>query len=61
MFLGGDNAFELKYASGFDSSKSCNPFGDSIGYLSQVMSLSMIQYLQDRLRLGVIIEFPNNS
>ena len=31
--IGGGKAFELKYASGNDSSKSCNPFGEGIRYL----------------------------
>ncbi|XP_040948724.1 uncharacterized protein [Gossypium hirsutum] len=31
--LGGSNAFELEYTGSCNSSKSCNPFGDGIGYL----------------------------
>ncbi|EOY12996.1 Uncharacterized protein TCM_031502 [Theobroma cacao] len=58
MFLGQANAFELEYGSGCDSSKSCNPFGDGIGYLPQVMSLSMIQCSEDKLSLRFLIEFP---
>ncbi|XP_022735593.1 uncharacterized protein LOC111288917 [Durio zibethinus] len=61
MFLGRGNVFELEYASGCDSSKSCNPFGNGIGYLPWVMSLSMIQCSEDSLSLRFLIEFPNNS
>ncbi|XP_039011152.1 uncharacterized protein LOC120140205 [Hibiscus syriacus] len=39
MLSGGDNAFELEYASGCGSSKSCCPFGDVIRYLPPAMSL----------------------
>ncbi|TYJ39024.1 hypothetical protein E1A91_A04G036900v1 [Gossypium mustelinum] len=61
MFLGGGNAFELEYTGSCKSSKSCYPFGDSIGYLPSVMSLSMIQCSNDRLSLRFLIEFRNNS
>ncbi|MBA0692909.1 hypothetical protein Goari_010432 [Gossypium aridum] len=61
MFLGRGNAFELEYTGSCKSSKSCNPFGDSIGYLPSVMSLSMIQCSNDRLSLRFLIEFRTNS
>ncbi|XP_022735587.1 uncharacterized protein LOC111288908 [Durio zibethinus] len=61
MVLGRGNVFELEYASGCDSSKSCNPFGDGIGYLPRVISLRMIQCSDDKLSLRLLIEFPNNS
>ncbi|XP_022717737.1 uncharacterized protein LOC111276226 [Durio zibethinus] len=63
IILAGGNAFELEYASGCDSSKSCGPFGNGIGYLPQVMSLRMIQCSdQDmKLKLRFLIEFPNSS
>ncbi|TYI84974.1 hypothetical protein E1A91_D05G405100v1 [Gossypium mustelinum] len=61
MFLGGGNAFELQYIGSCKSSKSCNPFGDSIGYLPSLMSLSMIQCSNDRLSLRFLIEFRTNS
>ncbi|XP_039032493.1 uncharacterized protein LOC120167590 [Hibiscus syriacus] len=61
MLSGGENAFELEYASGCDSSKSCSPFGDNIGYLPPVMSLSTIQCSADGLSLRFLIEFRNNS
>ncbi|XVF18846.1 hypothetical protein REPUB_Repub11eG0058000 [Reevesia pubescens] len=60
MLSGGGNAFELEYASACDSSKSCNPFGDGVGYLPQFMSLSTIQCSEDKLSLRFLIEFPNN-
>ncbi|KAE8691875.1 Detected protein of unknown function [Hibiscus syriacus] len=61
MLSGGDNAFKLEYSSGCDSSKRCSPFGDVIGYLPTMMSLSMIQCSADRLSLRFLIEFRNNS
>ncbi|XWS11036.1 hypothetical protein CRYUN_Cryun38cG0049100 [Craigia yunnanensis] len=61
MLFGQGNAFELEYASGCDSSKSCNPFGDGIGYLPQVMSLSMIHCSEDKLSSRFLMEFPNNN
>ncbi|TYG71756.1 hypothetical protein ES288_D05G423800v1 [Gossypium darwinii] len=59
--LGGSNAFELEYTGSCNSSKSCNPFGDGIGYLPSVISLSMIQCSNDRLSLRFLIEFRNDS
>ncbi|KAG8492413.1 hypothetical protein CXB51_009705 [Gossypium anomalum] len=59
--LGGSNAFELEYTGSCNSSKSCNPFGDGIGYLPSVVSLSMIQCSNDRLSLRFLIEFRNDS
>ncbi|XWS09989.1 hypothetical protein CRYUN_Cryun39dG0037400 [Craigia yunnanensis] len=61
MFLCRGNSSELEYASRCDSSKSCNPFSDGIGYLPQVMSLNMIQCSEDKLTLRFLIEFRNNS
>ncbi|TYH74633.1 hypothetical protein ES332_D05G413900v1 [Gossypium tomentosum] len=59
--LGGSNAFELEYTGSCNSSKSCNPFGDGIGYLPSVISLSMIQCSNDRQSLRFLIEFRNDS
>ncbi|XP_017613674.1 uncharacterized protein LOC108458789 [Gossypium arboreum] len=59
--LGGSNAFQLEYTGTCNSSKSCNPFGDGIGYLPSVISLSMIQCSNDRLSLRFLIEFRNDS
>ncbi|XWS11034.1 hypothetical protein CRYUN_Cryun38cG0048900 [Craigia yunnanensis] len=61
MFLRGVNLFELEYGNGCDSAKNCNPFGDGIGYLPQVMSLSKIQCSEDGQSLRFLVEFPNNS
>ncbi|KAH1063459.1 hypothetical protein J1N35_028446 [Gossypium stocksii] len=61
MFSSGSNAFELEYTGSCKSSKCCNPFGECIGYLPSVMSLSMIQCSNDRLSLRFLIEFWNNS
>lgn len=55
------NAFELEYASDCNSSKSCNPFGDAVGYLPQVMSLNTIQCSTEGQRLRFLMEFPNTS
>ncbi|MFQ6641267.1 hypothetical protein Gotur_016543 [Gossypium turneri] len=59
--LGKSNAFELEYTGSCNSSKSCNPFGDGIGYLPSVISLTMIQCSNDRLSLRFLIEFRNDS
>lgn len=61
MFLGRDHAFELEYASGCDSSKNCNPFGDGLGYLPRFMSMTMIQCSEDKQSLRFMLDFPNNS
>lgn len=55
------NEFELEYASDCNSSKSCNPFGDAVGYLPQVMSLNTIQCSTDGQSLRFLVEFPNSS
>ncbi|ESR65112.1 hypothetical protein CICLE_v10010435mg, partial [Citrus x clementina] len=55
------NAFELEYASDCNSSKSCNPFGDAVGYLPQVMSLNTIQCSTEGQRLRFLMEFPNTG
>lgn len=55
------NEFEIEYASDCNSSKSCNPFRDAVGYLPQVMSLNTIQCSTDGQRLRLLVEFPNGS
>ncbi|KAH9650703.1 DUF2921 family protein [Citrus sinensis] len=55
------NEFELEYASDCNSSTSCNPFGDAVGYLPQVMSLNTIQCSKEGQRLRFLMEFPNSS
>ncbi|XP_012458305.1 uncharacterized protein LOC105779099 [Gossypium raimondii] len=54
-------AFELEYASGCDSSKSCSPFSDGIGYLPRFMHLRMIQCSDDKLSLRFLIEFQDDA
>ncbi|KAB2095781.1 hypothetical protein ES319_A01G063500v1 [Gossypium barbadense] len=54
-------AFELEYASGCDSSKSCSPFGDGIGYLPRFMHLRTIQCSDEKLSLRFLIEFQDDA
>ncbi|OMO78201.1 hypothetical protein COLO4_24814 [Corchorus olitorius] len=64
MFSAGANVFQLQYeyASGCDSSNSCNdPFGDVIGFSPHLMSLSVIQCSEDKQSLRFLIEFHNTS
>ncbi|EEF33586.1 conserved hypothetical protein [Ricinus communis] len=55
------NSFKLVYASGCDSSKSCNPLGEGAEFLPVVMSLSLIQCSHDGLSLRFLLEFSNRS
>ncbi|PPD86715.1 hypothetical protein GOBAR_DD16365 [Gossypium barbadense] len=59
--LGGSNAFKLEYTGSCNFSKSCNPFGDGIGYLPSVVSLRIFQCSNDRQSLRLLIEFRNDS
>ncbi|KAK8706198.1 hypothetical protein V6N13_049773 [Hibiscus sabdariffa] len=61
MFSYGYSAFELEYASGCDSSKSCSPLGDRVGYLPRFMYLSTIQCSDDMLSLRFLIEFTDDT
>ncbi|KAK8648432.1 hypothetical protein V6N13_129184 [Hibiscus sabdariffa] len=61
MFSYGYSAFELEYASGCDSSKSCSPLGDGDRYLPRFMYLSMIQCSDDMLSLRFRIEFTDDT
>ncbi|KAJ6695898.1 FAMILY PROTEIN putative (DUF2921)-RELATED [Salix koriyanagi] len=56
-----DIAYKLEYSSGCNSTSSCNPFGEGAGYLPQIMSLKVIQCLEDIRRLRFQIEFSNSS
>ncbi|KAG6782452.1 hypothetical protein POTOM_011853 [Populus tomentosa] len=53
--------FKLEYSSACNSTSSCNPFGEGVGYLPQIMSLKFIQCLEDKRSLRFLIEFPNSS
>ncbi|KAG6780733.1 hypothetical protein POTOM_013602 [Populus tomentosa] len=53
--------FKLEYSRGCNSTSSCNPFGEGVGYLPQIMSLKLIQCLEDKRSLRFLIEFPNSS
>ncbi|KAK0601792.1 hypothetical protein LWI29_027436 [Acer saccharum] len=55
------NTFQLEYASDCNSSKTCNPFGDDVGFLPQLMSLNTIQCSSDGQRLRILMEFPNSN
>ncbi|OMO78192.1 hypothetical protein COLO4_24815 [Corchorus olitorius] len=61
MLSGRGHAFRIQYASGCDSSNTCHPFGDAIGYLPKFMSLSMIQCSEDKQSLRFHIGFQNVS
>ena len=52
--------FKLEYSSGCKSTSSCNPFGEGVGHLPQIMSLKLIQCLEDKRRLRFLIEFHNS-
>ncbi|TXG66930.1 hypothetical protein EZV62_008205 [Acer yangbiense] len=53
--------FQLEYASDCNSSKTCNPFGDDVGFLPQLMSLNTIQCSPDGQSLRILMEFPNSN
>ncbi|XP_044511472.1 uncharacterized protein LOC123229588 [Mangifera indica] len=53
--------FELDYQSDCNSTKTCNPFGDAVGYLPRVMSLTKLQCSADERSLRFLVEFPNCS
>ncbi|TXG66972.1 hypothetical protein EZV62_008247 [Acer yangbiense] len=55
------NTFQLEYASDCNSSKTCNPFGDDVGFLPQLMSLNSIQCSSDGQSLRFLMEFPNSN
>ncbi|KAK3198946.1 hypothetical protein Dsin_022361 [Dipteronia sinensis] len=55
------NTFQLEYASDCNSSKTCNPFGDDVDFLPQIMSLNTIQCSSDRQSLRFLMEFPNSN
>ncbi|KAL4271778.1 hypothetical protein GQ457_13G003500 [Hibiscus cannabinus] len=61
MLSYGYSAFELEYASGCDSSKSCSPLGDGDRYLPRFMYLSTIQCSDDMLSLRFLIEFTDDT
>ncbi|KAI9185667.1 hypothetical protein LWI28_009421 [Acer negundo] len=52
--------FQLEYASDCSSSKTCNPFGDDVGFLPQIMSLNTIQCSPDGQSMRFLMEFPNS-
>ncbi|TXG66977.1 hypothetical protein EZV62_008252 [Acer yangbiense] len=54
------NTFQLEYASDCNSSKTCNPFGDDVGFLPQLMSLNTIQCSLNGQSLRFLMEFPNS-
>ncbi|KAK3198966.1 hypothetical protein Dsin_022381 [Dipteronia sinensis] len=54
------NTFQLEYASDCNSSKTCNPFGDDVDFLPQIMSLNTIQCSSDGQSLRFLMEFPNS-
>ncbi|KAF9685495.1 hypothetical protein SADUNF_Sadunf03G0060500 [Salix dunnii] len=56
-----DTVYKLEYSSGCNSTSSCNPFGEGAGYSPQIMSLKVIQCLEDKRSLRFLIEFPNSS
>ncbi|XP_031283570.1 uncharacterized protein LOC116146570 [Pistacia vera] len=53
--------FELEYESDCNSTKTCNPFGDGVGYLPRVMSLNKLQCSADGRNLRFLVEFSNSS
>ncbi|KAK0600181.1 hypothetical protein LWI29_012551 [Acer saccharum] len=55
------NTFQLDYASDCNSSKTCNSFGDDVGFLPQLMSLNTIQCSSDGQSLRFLMEFPNSN
>ncbi|KAK8603042.1 hypothetical protein V6N13_085240 [Hibiscus sabdariffa] len=61
MFSVRGKAFELEYAMGCDSSKSCSPLGDGARYSPRFMYLSMIQCSDDMQSIRFLIEFPDDS
>ncbi|KAK8622730.1 hypothetical protein V6N13_117634 [Hibiscus sabdariffa] len=61
MFSVRGKAFELEYAMGCDSSKSCSPLGDGARYSPRFMYLSMIQCSDDMQSIRFLIEFPDDT
>ncbi|TXG66967.1 hypothetical protein EZV62_008242 [Acer yangbiense] len=52
--------FQLEYASNCNSAKTCNLFGDDVGFLPQIMSLNTIQCSPDGQSVRFLMEFPNS-
>ncbi|XP_044509707.1 uncharacterized protein LOC123228361 [Mangifera indica] len=61
IFGGRYTGYELDYESDCNSTKTCNPFGDVVGYLPRVMSLNKFQCSADEQSLRFLVEFPNTS
>jgi hypothetical protein len=59
--IAGFHQFNLRYDSGCDSAKNCSPLDAGMGYVPRIMSMSMIECLEDKERMRVFVEFPNTS
>ncbi|KAJ4825806.1 hypothetical protein Tsubulata_021816, partial [Turnera subulata] len=61
IFSGWYNSYKLEYASGCNSTKSCSPFDERVGYLPEFMSLLPIQCSDDMKSLRFQVQFHNTT